>query len=59
VGGELHCLVVALENLYVEKGLIEKGIIENLNLGKELRESADYRSTFSREGVVHGSDFPR
>lgn len=46
-----YCLVVALENLYVEKGLIEKGIIENLNLGKELRESADYRSTFSKEGA--------
>jgi uncharacterized protein (UPF0332 family) len=44
-----YCLVVALEHLYLEKGLIEKGFIESLTIGKEMRESADYRSTFSKE----------
>lgn len=44
-----YCLVVALEHLYVEKGFIEKGILESLMLGKEMRESADYRSSFSKE----------
>lgn len=39
--------IVALEHLYIEKGLIEKGIIESFTLGKEMRESADYRSSFS------------
>jgi uncharacterized protein (UPF0332 family) len=46
-----YCLVVALEHLYLEKGLIEKGFIESLTIGKEMRESADYRSTFSKEGA--------
>jgi uncharacterized protein (UPF0332 family) len=45
-----YCLVIALEHLYLKKGLIEKGFIESLALGKDLRESADYRSTFSKEG---------
>jgi uncharacterized protein (UPF0332 family) len=44
-------LVIALEHLYLNKGLIEKGFIESLALWKDLRESADYRSTFSKEGA--------
>ena len=46
-----YCLVIALEHLYLEKGLIERGFVESLTLGKELRESADYRSIFSKEGA--------
>ncbi len=46
-----YCLVVALEHLYAEKGFIEKGLVESLALGKEMRESADYRSSFSKEGA--------
>jgi len=46
-----YCLVVALEHLYVEKEFIEKGILESLMLGREMRESADYRSSFSKEGA--------
>ena len=46
-----YCLVVALEHLYLGKGLIEKGFIESLTFGKEMRESADYRSIFSKEGA--------
>jgi len=46
-----YCLIVALEHLYVEKGLIEKELVESLILGKEMRESADYRSSFSKEGA--------
>ena len=46
-----YCLVIALEHLYLKKRLIEKGFIESLTLGKDLRESADYRSTFSKEGA--------
>jgi len=48
-----YCLVIALEHLYMEKGLIEKGFIESLSIGKEMRESADYRSTFSKKGADH------
>lgn len=46
-----YCLAIALEHLYLKKGLIEKGLIESLTLGKDLRESADYRSIFSKEGA--------
>ena len=46
-----YCLVIALEHLYLKKELIDKGFIESLTLGKDLRESADYRSTFSKEGA--------
>jgi len=46
-----YCLVIALEHLYVERGLLDKGFIESLTIGKEMRESADYRSSFSREGA--------
>lgn len=46
-----YCLIVALEHLYVGEGLIEKGLVESLVLGKEMRESADYRSSFSKEGA--------
>jgi uncharacterized protein (UPF0332 family) len=35
----------------LEKGLIGKEFIESLILGKEMRESADYRSIFSKEGA--------
>ncbi|MCX5919403.1 MAG: HEPN domain-containing protein [Deltaproteobacteria bacterium] len=45
-----YCLVVALEHLYVERGVLEKGLVESLVIGKEMRESADYRSSFSKEG---------
>jgi len=46
-----YCLVVALENLYVERGILEKGFVESLVIGKEMRESADYRSSFSKDGA--------
>jgi uncharacterized protein (UPF0332 family) len=46
-----YCLVIALEHLYVERGILDKAFIESLTMGKEMRESADYRSSFSREGA--------
>ena len=46
-----YCLVVALEHLYVERGVLEKGFVESLVIGKEMRESADYHSSFSKEGA--------
>jgi len=35
----------------VEGGVLEKGFVESLLIGKEMRESADYRSIFSKEGA--------
>jgi uncharacterized protein (UPF0332 family) len=46
-----YCPVIALEHLYGERGLLDKVFIESLTIGKEMRESADYRSSFSREGA--------
>jgi uncharacterized protein (UPF0332 family) len=46
-----YCLVVALEHLYVERGILEKGFVESLVIGKEMREPADYRSSFSKDGA--------
>ncbi len=41
-----YCLVIALDHLYVERGLLDRVFIESLTMGKEMRESADYRSSF-------------
>jgi len=46
-----YCLVIALEHLYVERGVLDKVFIESLTMGKDMRESADYRSNFSEEGA--------
>jgi len=46
-----YCLVIALEHLYVERGVLDKVFIESLTMGKDMRESADYRSSFSEEGA--------
>ena len=46
-----YCLVIALDHLFVERGLLDRVFIESLTMGKEMRESADYRSSFSREGA--------
>lgn len=45
-----NCLEKA-KIVHFEKGLIAKEFIENLTLGKEIRESADYRASFSKEGA--------
>ncbi|MBI5966292.1 MAG: HEPN domain-containing protein, partial [Deltaproteobacteria bacterium] len=46
-----YCLVIALERLYVERGLLDKVFVESLTIRKEMRESADYHSSFLRDGA--------
>ncbi|MCK4352151.1 HEPN domain-containing protein [candidate division WOR-3 bacterium] len=46
-----HCLIVALRTLYVSKKLLSSLFIEALQLGKRLREDADYYGEFSADGA--------
>lgn len=43
------CLIEAIRNLYVEKGILSFEFLEALQLGKSLRENADYYGDFSKE----------
>ncbi|MFZ3054799.1 MAG: HEPN domain-containing protein [Minisyncoccales bacterium] len=42
------CLIEAIRNLYVEKGILSFEFLEALRLGKSLRENADYYGDFSK-----------
>ena len=46
-----YCLEVALEAFFVEKGLLEKEIVDSFGMARDLRENADYRTDFSKEGA--------
>jgi len=47
-----YCLIVAMRSLYVEKGLLSHRLVESFQLGKTLRENADYYGDFSREAAA-------
>jgi uncharacterized protein (UPF0332 family) len=42
------CLIEAIRSLYVEKGILSFEFLEALQLGKSLRENADYYGDFSK-----------
>lgn len=46
-----YWLIVALQALYVEKGLLEGSLISNFHDAMVLREDADYHGKFSKEGA--------
>jgi len=46
-----YCLIVALRELYVSRRKVDLRFVESLQLGKTLRENADYYGRFSREGA--------
>lgn len=46
-----YCLRIALEELYVVPGDLPAHIIDAFQVGKELRENADYESHFSEIGA--------
>jgi len=43
-----YCLVVGIRELYVNKNLLNSSLLEALQLGKTLRENADYYAEFSQ-----------
>jgi len=47
-----YCLVVALQELFVDKGTLNADLVESFRNSMRLRESADYRSDFSEEGAL-------
>jgi len=46
-----YYLLVALQALFVDKGLIEDELAKDFHTAMVLRESADYHGEFSREGA--------
>lgn len=46
-----YALTVAIDALFVEAGILEKRFIRILRDGMSLREDADYRGDFSKEGA--------
>ena len=47
-----YYLLVALQALFVDKGLLEERLAKDFHSAMVLRESADYHSEFSREGAI-------
>ena len=43
------CLIEAIRSLYVERGILNFEFLEALQLGKSLRENADYYGDFSKK----------
>lgn len=52
-------LKVALEALFSKEGQIGKELLDNFSLAMELRESADYKSDFSKEGAEEVINYAR
>lgn len=46
------CLIVAIRHLFVQKGLLSHKLVEALQLGKTLRENADYYGDFSKDAAA-------
>lgn len=46
-----YWLVVALQALFVDKGLLDESHVESLHDAMVLREDADYHGNFSKEGA--------
>lgn len=51
-----YCLVIAIRELYANKNLLSYTFLEALQLGKTLRENADYYAEFSQEGAENMLD---
>ena len=45
------CLKYALQELYVEEGILQKKFVDDFDVVMLLRETADYKSDFSKEGA--------
>ncbi len=46
------CLKAAIQALYVDTGVLEQEFVDDFDTTMLLRETADYRSDFSREGAT-------
>ena len=48
-----YCLLIALQELFVDRGMLDRDLAESFRNAMRLRETADYRSDFSEEGALH------
>lgn len=46
-----YCLLVALQELFVDRGELDVDLVESFRHAMRLRETSDYRSDFSEEGA--------
>ena len=46
-----YYLLVALQALFVDKGIVEEGLVKDFHTAMVLREGADYHGEFSQEGA--------
>ncbi len=45
------CLRTAIKNLFIDSNLLESSFLDDYDTAKDLRENADYKSDFSKEGA--------
>jgi uncharacterized protein (UPF0332 family) len=48
-----YCLSVAMRYLFVADGVLDQGLIDDMDDARALREDADYRAEFSQAGAHH------
>lgn len=46
-----YCLKVALQALFADEGIIDQHLVDDFDTTMLLRETADYKSDFSKEGA--------
>ena len=54
-----YYLLVAVQALFVDKGLIEESLVKDFHTAMILREEADYHGDFSEEGAKSSLDSAR
>lgn len=47
-----YCLLVALQELFVDSGILGADLVDSFRNSMRLRETADYRSDFSEESAL-------
>lgn len=45
------CLRTAIKNIFVDSNMLEPSFLDDYDMAKDLRENADYKSDFSKEGA--------
>jgi uncharacterized protein (UPF0332 family) len=45
------CLRTAIKNIFVDKNQLEPSFLDDYDMAKDLRENADYKSDFYKEGA--------
>lgn len=46
-----YCLKIAMQALYADEGIINQSLVDDFDTTMLLRETADYKSDFSKEGA--------